>query len=388
MNTPSLYFAYGSNLSTSHRTERGCPDGLRARGIGWLPDRRLAFARRSRDWRGGVLSVVEEPGAIVPGVVFEVDNPEILSWLDHKEGVNSGAYRRMETTALTMDGEGVRVVTYEVVDPKPFVQPVDDYTAIVRRGYAEYGLPLAPLETAISNTAPEVVTGLFVYGTLLRGEGRAHVITSGQPACVLLAEAPGQLFDCGRFPAMRPASANEQGRVFGEFVRFEPDAIASMLARLDDIEGFGGWQAETSLYERRLLELEIGDGRRRRAWTYIMDPPSADAQPIISGDWRAHRGTRDTTFERIVAGHCEGGTPEELAEAVARRRPMVSGPEAETLTREILPLTRALTEGRITERELAFISKRWAVVGGEIDPGSSDGHGRTMISVGPLVRHR
>jgi gamma-glutamylcyclotransferase (GGCT)/AIG2-like uncharacterized protein YtfP len=361
MRTPSLYFAYGSNLSTSHRTKRGCPDGLRARGIGWLPDRRLAFARRSRTWDGGVLSVITMPGAVVPGVVFEVENPEVLTWLDEKEGVGSGAYRRLETTALTMNGEGLRVVTYEVVEPSPFVPPDDAYTDVVRSGYSEYELDLAPLEAAISNGAPEVVAGLFVYGTLLRGEGRGDVIAAAKPDCVLLADAPGQLFDCGRFPAMRPPLADGQGRVCGEFVRFEPDAITSVLARLDDIEGFGGWQAETSLYDRRLLEVEVGDGRRRTAWTYIMDTPPADGQPISSGDWRAHRGTRINAFECIVAGHCERTTPEEFALAVARRRPMVSSVEAETLARELLPLTRALAEGRVTERELAFVSKRWAV---------------------------
>ena len=58
-----LYFAYGSNLNETdldrYCLERALPPiGLESVGLGFLPDRRLAFTHRSSSRGGGVLDVI------------------------------------------------------------------------------------------------------------------------------------------------------------------------------------------------------------------------------------------------------------------------------------------------------------------------------------------
>ena len=96
MTNSSLYFAYGSNLNF-HDWSNWChengaghlADELRCVGAATLPDRRLAFTRRSVRRDGGVLDVVPARGHVVEGVLFEAND---VTWelLDAKEGERLG----------------------------------------------------------------------------------------------------------------------------------------------------------------------------------------------------------------------------------------------------------------------------------------------------------
>src|SRR5207302_373144 len=78
-----------------------------------------------------------------------------------------------------------------------------------------------PLEAAAKNEDGAANTpGLFVYGTLMRGECRHHLLAAGYPTCILLAEAPGALHDFGDYPGLRLLNRDEPATcVQGEFLR-------------------------------------------------------------------------------------------------------------------------------------------------------------------------
>src|SRR3990172_10463463 len=84
-----LYFAYGSNLDLV-RFRRRCP-GAVVIGRARLPDYQLAFTRYSRSERGGVADIVPQPGAVVWGALYEIDEA-CLGTLDEYEGAPP-AYR-------------------------------------------------------------------------------------------------------------------------------------------------------------------------------------------------------------------------------------------------------------------------------------------------------
>jgi gamma-glutamylcyclotransferase (GGCT)/AIG2-like uncharacterized protein YtfP len=123
---------------------------------------------------------------------------------------------------------------------------------------------------------------LFVYGTLMRGESRHRYLgrfRSSTPAIV-----SGTLLDCGDYPALRLDGA---GVVRGELVRL---ADVEDLRRLDEIEGFGGFEDPSSWFRRTLVTVRLDCGEARLAWVYAGQTALSLARgTILSGDWRAHR---------------------------------------------------------------------------------------------------
>jgi gamma-glutamylcyclotransferase (GGCT)/AIG2-like uncharacterized protein YtfP len=284
------YFAYGSNLDFAdwHRWCRrhGLREGLlqplfRA----FLPDRALAFTRRSDVRRGGVLDVVHRPGHLVEGVVFAVA-AEGWGALERKEGAPVH-YRAIDTEVLTGDGIGHAVRTFEVVPGNrvPHVEPHADYLAVVRQGFRAFGLATEALDAAATGEPPaSLLANVFTYGTLMRGESRGGVLGDEPPAAVAECRAPGRLFDLGDYPGMRPAP-RRRAWVVGE-LRSEVDGSA--LEALDGIERFPGFGEPGGLFRRRLTEVGVADGRIERAWVYML-ANEPDAPRIASGDWRARR---------------------------------------------------------------------------------------------------
>ncbi len=134
-------------------------------------------------------------------------------------------------------------------------------------------------------------TAFFVYGTLLRGECNHPVLARHGLAQVRPARARGRLFDTGAgYPAMRaapPGAAGAAWEVRGELV--VPVRFASALADLDALEEFHGPGDPRNLYERREVEVDLGDGATTCAWTYLY-AGLASLTPIPGGDWRRHTG--------------------------------------------------------------------------------------------------
>jgi len=96
------------------------------------------------------------------------------------------------------------------------------------------------------------------------------------------------LFDLGIYPAAIPSEDNS--RVWGE--TYETGDAASVLAVLDEIEGYRPNEPDRSLYTRVLAEVTLEDGRVEQAWTYFYNAPLGRAERIESGDYLDHLNAR------------------------------------------------------------------------------------------------
>ena len=122
---------------------------------------------------------------------------------------------------------------------------------------------------------------VFFYGTLMSGfkrPGRSRVDPKLTP------EGRGSiaaaLFDVGIYPAAIPASDT---RVRGEIYRMFDSP--SVLAVLDEIEGFRPSRPDESLYTRVEAQVTFDDGQVANAWVYFYNAPLGRAQRIDSGDY-------------------------------------------------------------------------------------------------------
>jgi gamma-glutamylcyclotransferase (GGCT)/AIG2-like uncharacterized protein YtfP len=358
------YFAYGPNLNSRDwrtwcRDNEFPPDLLRFRNIAYLPDWELTFDYRSTSRRGGVLDLQRRVGQLVAGVVFEVA-PGGWEALDKKEGAPN-CYQRQSSIALTPAGETIPVTTYVVRSERreDFVAPTPQYVEVVRRGLVEHGLSERSLEAAVrGELVPWEVDGLFVYGTLLRGEPRFPLLEPFALECILLAATPGRLADLVAFPGMLMADGDGDF-VRGEFLRLRD--IGGALRCLDRIEGFNGFGRTGSFYHRDLIEVDVGDGRIRSAWTYRLKEQPDNARLIPCGDWREHQGRRESFLTRLVAAHTAGEEPR-LALSLAQRIPFAFGGDLESVARDLQPLSRAVLAGVGSERRLAQESGQWVAI--------------------------
>ncbi len=362
--TNRQYVAYGSNLNADDwrdwcKVHGHDPASIKHIGVCYLPDMELVFDYHSARREGGALDLKPRIGQMVAGVLFEVTEK---GWkaLDAKEG-HPNSYERFDTVALLTDGEQIPVTTYKVrADRRQegFVKPHSDYVSVVRAGLKAYGLPEFVLDAAASNKAPGFTTdAVFVYGTLMRGESRFSRPSAHGLTCALLAEMPGRLLDLGAYPGLLPPTGPDQW-VEGEFIRVRD--IGPGIADLDAIEGFRGFGEPGSLYRRALVEVGVGDGRTRLAWTYFLADEHTNAPVIPSGSWRASRSRRDAFIERLIAAYADGDEPR-LAAAVDGLDPF-SGHGKQTLTEHRESLANAVRRGAVSERKMAMAAGRWVVV--------------------------
>jgi hypothetical protein len=101
------YFAYGSNLDEAQMRAR-CPSSS-ALFPARLPHHRLEFTHFSSRWRGGAADVVPHFGGAVWGLVYALDDVDVVR-LDRLEG----GYDRVLLDVLDCPEAVRRVVTYTV----------------------------------------------------------------------------------------------------------------------------------------------------------------------------------------------------------------------------------------------------------------------------------
>ena len=204
-------------------------------------------------------------------------------------------YARVPRIALDDTGAQVPVVTYEVVEARretDVQRPTEAYRNIVARGLEAWGLAVEPLERAAIDAPPRAtIDTLFVYGTLMRGEPRAHVFTEASVSAVVPAVTLGTLHEtAGDFPAMRlpdRALGPVRGQVRGECVRMMD--LPGLLPVLDRIEGFQGYGQAGALYHRTLVPVRAAaHGPEYMAWCYVAADQRLPGPIIPSGCWRTH----------------------------------------------------------------------------------------------------
>jgi hypothetical protein len=158
------YFAYGSNMDADQMTFRGLE--VASWGAAILYDHRLAFDFQAGDrWLGGAADVVQEPGAIVEGILYHLVDP--IEVMDPWEGVPDW-YRRIPVSVeLVASGEVVEAWTYEVVDKLPYVPPSEGYIGKMILAARKAGLSEGYIDGLRFHLAPRL-EGLVDHVLVLR----------------------------------------------------------------------------------------------------------------------------------------------------------------------------------------------------------------------------
>lgn len=131
----TLYFAYGANMCRDELTKRvGEPEFV---GVGKLRDYRLAFNREGSFRPGGVASVVPVEGSHVYGIVWRLNEQQMMV-LDAIE--NMVAYGRF-TRAVEIDGIGLKECDCYITYPKGDFTPGQAYLDIILKAAREHAFP-------------------------------------------------------------------------------------------------------------------------------------------------------------------------------------------------------------------------------------------------------
>lgn len=127
------YFTYGTDLSKNLMKER-CPDSkplFSAR----LPHYKLVFADWSRLHHGGTATIIGFSGGKVMGAVYEVSE-SCLNKLDKIETTCI----RIKVKVYDEDGNQHEAFTYTKKGQPKEAAPSNEYLAVIRQGYRDWGL--------------------------------------------------------------------------------------------------------------------------------------------------------------------------------------------------------------------------------------------------------
>lgn len=127
---------------------------------------------------------------------------------------------------------------------------------------------------------------LYVYGTL-RAHTRHRIHDELMKRFRLLGRgyANAELFDLGVYPGIIFPPTGDGRRTTGEVYELNSDNMAESWAALDEYEGCGPDDPRPHLYERRLIPIQLEDGRKVEAWTYTLTYLPGWAVPIPGGDY-------------------------------------------------------------------------------------------------------
>lgn len=116
---------------------------------------------------------------------------------------------------------------------------------------------------------PNMISHVFVYGTLKRGQCRGKMWPA-EPISVVAAWTRGALFGRHDYPAMMPGD----DRVLGELWQFDESDMETVMRVLDHIEGTNQ-EGRPDLYVRAIVEAFDRDGNSiasANAYHYGTDP--------------------------------------------------------------------------------------------------------------------
>jgi gamma-glutamylcyclotransferase (GGCT)/AIG2-like uncharacterized protein YtfP len=125
---------------------------------------------------------------------------------------------------------------------------------------------------------------VFFYGTLMAGfDRRRRAGIDSKLTYIGRGSIRAALFDVGLYPAAVPAA---DGVVWGEV--YEMSDAATVLAALDEIEGYRPDDPDRSLYTRAQTPVTLPGGHTAEAWVYFYNAPLGRATRIPSGDYLEH----------------------------------------------------------------------------------------------------
>lgn len=136
--TPTLYFAYGSNMNSAQMAQR-CPD---AHIVGWgfLPKHALVFAGHSQRWGAATADIRPKLGTRVLGILYSISKSDLAA-LDRAEGYPY-VYDRKNVVVHAEGGLGnVKALTYFMSERRPLGAPASAYVEPIRAVYRALGVP-------------------------------------------------------------------------------------------------------------------------------------------------------------------------------------------------------------------------------------------------------
>jgi gamma-glutamylcyclotransferase (GGCT)/AIG2-like uncharacterized protein YtfP len=132
-----LYFSYGSFLDSA-TLKKHCPKAV-YKGKALLTNWELQFNFLSRTYNGGVTGIEPVVAKLVRGVLYEVNDEELLH-LDSIEGIPEGIYYRQTIYVVDEYGKAVKAAIYRTTNPKGPFKPTKRYVGLMICGAKEYGL--------------------------------------------------------------------------------------------------------------------------------------------------------------------------------------------------------------------------------------------------------
>ena len=131
------YIAYGSNMSSAYILDY-CPSAKFIMRI-YFPNYHLEFRRFSTDLQGGISSIIEAPGELIHGVLYDIDEAEIEA-LDILENVPEGIYTRETFLVMGEDGNWHSGDLYRVANPAGPYKPAKQYVEWMITGAQEHNI--------------------------------------------------------------------------------------------------------------------------------------------------------------------------------------------------------------------------------------------------------
>lgn len=129
----------------------------------------------------------------------------------------------------------------------------------------------------------EIITSVFVYGTLKEGRPLDRSIFSRLRTKVEDAETDGAIYSLGSYPAVR---LDEEGTVVGELHTFSEEDIESIIAIMDGIEGYSpGRPEDRNLYNRRVIKARSKSGEETLAYIYEFGRTVPKSRRLEDGVW-------------------------------------------------------------------------------------------------------
>jgi len=140
--------------------------------------------------------------------------------------------------------------------------------------------------TMLENQEKRVPTGVFCYGTLMRGKSNHRLVAHARQ--IVDGRLSGaRLYD---LPYGYPAILlGDDGIVHGELYIF--DNLESALSSVDRLEGYKPDNPYASLFIRKNVNIQLADGRYCSAYTYVAGPSLVQRIPSIgqlckNGIWK------------------------------------------------------------------------------------------------------
>lgn len=105
----------------------------------YLPNYEVQFRFFSKKRQAGISTIIEKPGGLVHGVIYECDEAD-LTELDILESVPQGLYKRETFKVLGADGKWHDADLYRVAKPKGPFTPAKGYVELMLEGARSHGL--------------------------------------------------------------------------------------------------------------------------------------------------------------------------------------------------------------------------------------------------------